>query len=276
MAFTPYALDRLADEADYAVIGPHDGRTRVADTRAFPYSAVCFVEREFGDGRFTTCTAFLIGPTTLLTAGHCVASPLRLRLGIPGVASRVKVWPGRDGKASPYGFQWARRWRTHPAYLKHPRPANDIAVIELDRPFEGAPGYFATACPSDAELKRLRESRLVHVAGYPADKPAGTQWEHAERLDRIDAARIRYSVDTCPGHSGSPVWILPGPGKRPVVIGVHTAGPKPHAEGAWGCKPGAPLAPAGLFNSGRRLTPELRHALRLPAVLAGAGVHQNV
>jgi glutamyl endopeptidase len=265
MAHTPYPLDRLADEADYAIIGPTDSRSRVVDTRRFPYSAVCLIERDFGDGKLTGCTAFLIGPTTLLTAGHCIASPLRLRLGVPGVARRVRVWPGRDGNGAPFGSQWAKSWRLHPDYLKSPRPPNDIGVIELERPFADNPGFFQTACPSDAELQRLRETRLVHISGYPGDKPKGTQWEHAERLDRIGPERLHYSVDTCPGHSGSPVWIRPGPNASPVVIAVHTAGPKPSPEGPWGCRAGAPVAPAGLFNSGRRLTPATRRRLQLGA-----------
>jgi glutamyl endopeptidase len=272
----PYALDRLADEADYAIVGPTDGRSRVTDTRSFPHSAVCHIERDFGDGKLTGCTAFLIGPTTLLTAGHCITSALRVRLGVPGVATRIRVWPGRDGKGAPFGAQWAKSWRVHPDYLRSPRKPHDIGVIELARPFPGNPGFFAVACPSDAEFERLRRTRLAHISGYPGDKPVGTQWEHAERLDRIDPERIRYSVDTCPGHSGSPVWVLPAPGKPPVVVAVHTAGPKPHSEGPWGCRAGAPLAPAGLFNSGRRLTPAVCRALRLPAASFEGRLHQYV
>jgi V8-like Glu-specific endopeptidase len=185
----PYALDRMADEADYAVVGPVDGRSRVADTRAFPYSAICHIERDFGDGRLTGCSAFLIGPTTLLTAGHCIASPLRLRLGLPGQAKRIRIWPGRGGKtATPFGFQWAKSWRVHPAYLRSPRPEHDIGVIELARPIHPSPGHFALRLPDDAELQRLRATRLLHISGYPGDKPLGTQWEHAERLDRVTPA----------------------------------------------------------------------------------------
>ncbi|TJX24449.1 MAG: trypsin-like serine protease, partial [Mesorhizobium sp.] len=77
----PFELDRLADEADYAVVGPTDGRARVAHTNRFPHSAVCHIERDFGDGRLTGCTAFLISPTRLLTAAHCITSPIRQRLG---------------------------------------------------------------------------------------------------------------------------------------------------------------------------------------------------
>lgn len=257
-----FALDRFTDEADYAVIGPVDGRTRVVNTNRRPYSAVCQIERDFGDGRLTGCTAFLISPTRLLTAAHCIMSPLRRRLGLPHVATRIRVVPGKSGlNARPFGAQWARSWRVNPAYARRPTAQTDIAVIELARPFRPCPGFFRIMTPSRAELERLRGRVLAHISGYPADKPKGTQWEHAERIDRITATQLLYSVDTCPGHSGAPVWIHRTRGGPAEVVAVHTAGPAPHAEGAWGCRPGVPLAPAGLFNRGVRITPALRRKI---------------
>ncbi|HEY0413256.1 MAG TPA: serine protease [Allosphingosinicella sp.] len=261
--FIPFALDRLADEADYAVVGPTDGRTRVLHTNAFPHSAVCQIERDFGDGRLTGCTAFLIGPTRLLTAAHCITSPIRRRLGLPSQAVRIRVTPGRASRsARPFGWQWAKAWRPNPAYRRRPSAENDYGVIDLERPFTPSPGFFRLWAPSSEALERLRANRLVHISGYPADKPPGTQWEHAERLDRISERQLFYSVDTCPGHSGAPVWVQRARGGAPEVIAIHTAGPAPHAGGAWGCRPGVPLAPAGLFNRGVRLT---RSVLRIIA-----------
>jgi V8-like Glu-specific endopeptidase len=238
----------------------------VTDTRVFPYSVICHIECDFSDGRLTGCSAFLVGHTTLLTAGHCLASPLRIRLGLPGQAKRIRIWPGRGAtNSAPFGFQWAKRWRVHPDYLRSPRPEHDIGLIELARPFSPSPWHFAVRIADDAELARLRATRLLHISGYPGDKPRGTQWEHAERLDRVARDRLSYSVDTCPGHSGSPVWVKRDPEGAPVAIAVHTAGPKPHAEGPWGCHSGVPLAPAGLFNSGRRLARLVVLSLRLIA-----------
>jgi glutamyl endopeptidase len=92
-------------------------------------------------------------------------------------------------------------------------------------------------------------------------------WAHAERLDRFGRQLIQYSVDTCPGHSGAPVWLdADGPAK---VIAIHTRGPRPSAHGPWGCRPGAPLAPAGHFNAGVRVTETMRQAI--DAAVRGLG-----
>jgi len=75
-------LDRLADRADYAIVGPTDGRTRVLQTSRPPYAAVCQIERDFGDGRLSGCSGFLVAPNVLVTAAHCVFSrPRHLLLG---------------------------------------------------------------------------------------------------------------------------------------------------------------------------------------------------
>ncbi len=74
----PLVLDRLADRADYAVVGPTDGRTRVVATTQRPYAAICYIERDFGDGRLSGCSGFLVSSRVVVTAGHCVFSHPRV------------------------------------------------------------------------------------------------------------------------------------------------------------------------------------------------------
>jgi V8-like Glu-specific endopeptidase len=253
----PVALDRLVDRADYAIVGPTDGRTRVLQTARIPYAAVCHIERDFGDGRLSGCSGFLIAPRVLLTAGHCVFSqPRRLLLG-RGAPTRIRVTPGRDGARAPFGSQWAARWYAHRRFVSNRNVMFDFGIIVVPRPFRGMPGVFSLSAPNDARLRDIRAHRLLHIAGFPGDKPRGTMWEHAERLDRVTARALYYSVDTCPGHSGSPVWVRRDRAGPAAAIGVHVAGPRPHARGAWGCRPGVPVAPAGAVNRGVRLTREL-------------------
>jgi V8-like Glu-specific endopeptidase len=263
----PVFLDRLADAADYAVIGPVDGRRQILQTRRAPFNAVCRLERDFGEGRITGCTGFLVGPRLVLTAGHCVYSPARRLFGRRAAPSAIHVVPGQASATdAPFGRVAAVRWLAHRRYMRAAARPFDVGLIELAEEVRGVPP-FSLHVASDAELRRLRQRRLVHISGYPGDKPRGTQWQHEERLDRVTPRDLFYSVDTCPGHSGAPVWVERWPGTGRSVVGIHTAGPRPHAGGAWGCRAGVPMAPAGHVNRGVRMTADLAAAVR--AHLAG-------
>lgn len=251
---TPVVSDRVVENVDYAVLGPTDGRVRVVRPGP-PFNAICHIERDFGEGRLSGCTGFLIAPRVLITAGHCTFSLLRRR-----PPKRIRVSAGRDGAQRPFGAIWARRWFAHPLFIDGADPRYDFGVVILPRAFAGlAPGFTLRAL-SSADLARARDTKLIHIAGYPSDKTRGQMWTHAERIDRFGSRLIQYSVDTCPGHSGAPVWLSAENGFGDVIA-IHTRGPKPSAKGPWGCRPGAPLAPAGFFNAGVRVTPDLRQSV---------------
>jgi V8-like Glu-specific endopeptidase len=257
---TPVEVDRLVERVDYAVIGPSDGRRRVLGSRP-PYRGICHLERSFGaaGARPSGCTGFLVAPGLVVTAGHCVFSPLR-RSG----PRRIQVVPGRDGPRAPFGASWGARWYAHPAFVARFDPRYDYGVVVLARRFETPRPDFRLTVLTAAQLEDVRAARLVRVAGYPADKGRGEMWAHAERLDKFGQHLVHYSIDTCPGHSGAPVWLDAGDG-RAQVIAIHTRGPRPSARGPWGCRPGAPLAPPGHFNAGVRMTDEVRDAIRRAA-----------
>jgi V8-like Glu-specific endopeptidase len=252
-----------ADEGiDRALVGPTDNRVHEANTSRYPFNTVCHLGRDFGDGRWRGCSAALVGPQRVLTAAHCLFS-----LSLRRPPQRVRAAPGRaDRDRMPYGTRLAiaayvpQRF-LHPANVAE-RRANDYGVVLLGRPFQQPKRFIQPDALSDSRLRRLVNSGRVTVAGYPADRPVGTQWHHSERLRRFSPLRLFYSVDTCGGHSGSPIWAMQG--GQFMVIGVHTSGILDRQGRSHGCAKGTVLAPPGTLNSGVRVRRDVIADLRDP------------
>jgi V8-like Glu-specific endopeptidase len=252
---------------DYALVGPTDDRVHEIRTTRFPFNTVCHLGRDFGDGLWRGCSGVLIGPRTLLTAAHCLYS---LKLG--RAPKRIRVMPGRaDRDRMPYGTGLAAAAYVPRRFVRPRLPAerrgHDYGVITLVKPFRRLMRYLPARALSDQHLAEMNATNRVTVAGYPADRPVGTLWRHTERLRRITPRRLTYSVDTCGGHSGSPVWVRQDEGA--VLIGIHTSGILDRYGRSHGCAKGTVLAPPGRTNSGVRLTAEVLANVRNPEPRGG-------
>lgn len=246
------------DLGDLAVIGPIDSRIQELETTRFPWNTVVHLCRDFGQG-CAGCSGILIAPDRVLTAAHCLWSVAR-----SAPPNRIYVIPGRrDRRTMPYGSFPAREYWAPRGFIEGPkRGAWDYGVIVLQRPVTAIRRFAPLRPLSDAALQRLMATSRVTVAGYPSDRPVGTMWRHTERLVRADSRRLYHTVDTCPGHSGSPILAkLDG---QWSIIGVHTAGLLDPEGRTHGCRPGTTLAPPGSVNSGARLTPEIADAVTQP------------
>lgn len=250
------------EASDYALVGPTDNRIHERQTDRFPYSTVCHLGRGFGDGLLRGCSGVLIGPRRLLTAAHCLYSP---KLGRP--PERVRVAPGRaDRDRFPFGTIDAAAAYVPRRFISPRNSADrkdhDYGLVILKRPFPRIRRFLPVRSVSDEAWRKLRPKARLTVAGYPGDRPIGTLWRHSEVLRRLGTRRLFYTVDTCPGHSGSPIWAdLPG---GPALVGVHTSGILDEQGRSYGCAPGTVLAPPGSLNSGVRLTPSVIANLRDP------------
>jgi glutamyl endopeptidase len=174
-----------------SIIGK-DKRKRITDTEAFPYRAMVLVT--FTAGR---CSGWLISWDTVVTAGHCVNRAYG-RGFYP--ATSYRIYPGRDGGSSPYGFCRAVRLYTVIGYSELTDDQYDYGAIKLDCQVGYTVGWLGYFMQLDS-LDGLR----TFVTGYPGDKPL-TLWKSAGRVTVTEPHRVFYKNDTTGGMSGSPVY----------------------------------------------------------------------
>ncbi|RMH36547.1 MAG: serine protease [Nitrospirae bacterium] len=196
------------------VIG-RDDRVRITGTTSYPWRAICSLLITAKDGSRWIGTGWLVGPRTVITAGHVVYIHSR-----GGWVRQIEVIPGRNGSSRPYGSCVSTAFRSVKGWTKSKKRSHDYGAIILPKscPFGRRVGYFGYANLNFFSLLGLK----VNLSGYPGDKPSGTQWWHARRIKFVTGRTLVYNIDTAGGQSGSPVWRYKN-GKRHVV-GIHTNG----------------------------------------------------
>lgn len=223
-----------------------DERQRVVDTDAFPWRMICALQMRGPGGTGGIGTGWLIGPRTVVTAGHCVFS----QTYFGGWAESVDVIPGLNHRQNghvlePFGKTVARRFSALKPWVESDDKAadHDIGCIHLDEPIGDRTGWFGFAALEPAEL----ESRLVNISGYPGDLGGGYEQHHARnRVNHVGERRLFYDVDTAGGQSGAPVWIHRTEDSDPLAVAIHAYG-----IGA------TPSALGIVANSAPRILPEI-------------------
>lgn len=195
-----------------------DDRVRISPANAVPWRFICQLIITMPNGAGYRGTGWFIGPRAVMTAGHCVFSRAD-----GGWARRIEVIPGMDAAARPYGSAIGTSFRSVTGWTNNGDQNYDYGCIILPSPLGNTTGYFGFASLSDASFNNL----LLNNAGYPGDKPFGTQWFNAGRVSSINSRKVYYMLDTFGGQSGSPVWRLAN-GQRHAV-GIHAYGGCPNS-----------------------------------------------
>lgn len=247
---TTAALSSADLAGEYSVIETDDrfhigARPTHPSTLRFPFDTVCFLEAAAGSGFRHQGTGTLIAPQVVLTAKHVLSG-----------VSRMRVTPGADLSSTRRPRPANPHTMVVPSSRFRSDPDLDYGVMILPRRFT-RPGRFMMLQPRGQK----NTATLLHIAGYPCDKPLGTLWGHTDRiaLSWVGPTTLRYRIDTCPGHSGSPIWLLGAGGVR-LLLGVHTTGTGgpasrcPNAPGGDCLPTGAPVTPSSGLNSGVRVT----------------------
>jgi V8-like Glu-specific endopeptidase len=197
-----------------------DDRVQVADTTAFPYSAIVQVRVDFdGDGSYDGWgTGAMISPNDVLTAGHVLWDSQY------GYAKNIQVIPARDGGSTPFGTAEGTAWYVPDAYISTGGTfAYDIGVINLGTSIGSSTGTLALQATSGPDLV----GTTVTTAGYPGDLSSNGSvmiTTSGEIDGSIGDNRVYYNgtLDSYGGQSGSPLWVTVN--GQTTIVGVHTAG----------------------------------------------------
>jgi V8-like Glu-specific endopeptidase len=213
----PEDLKELGAEAIetgvFEVVIGNDDRIRINPTTAYPWRAICSLLIKAKTGKYYIGTGWMVGPGTVITAGHCVYMHDQ-----GGWAEWIDVMPGRNASLKPYGTIRSSNLRSTTGWTNSKNRNNDYGAIILNTKIGNTVGYFGYANKSDSFIK----SKTLNLSGYPGDKPSGQQWFMARKCKSVSSRVITYEIDTAGGQSGSPVWYLEG-GNR-YAVGIHTNG----------------------------------------------------
>ncbi|MCW5849041.1 MAG: trypsin-like serine protease [Anaerolineae bacterium] len=198
---------------DFVIGG--DNRTRVTTTNSYPWSAIVHLEMTFPRGS-GTCTGWLIGRHTVATAGHCVYGADE-----GGWATRIRVIPGRNSSQMPFGAVYATRVWAARDWVATEAPPADYGAIKIGTDLGTQAGWFGFRADSDATLQGV----TLNTAGYPGDKPFGTQWFTTGRVTSLSRSEVYFDLDIWSGQSGSPAWRRVGDTRTVVAIVAYGSRP---------------------------------------------------
>lgn len=172
------------------------GRSRMQSNQYGLTYRLCSGERFYDQPTSASCTAFLVAPDVIATAGHCVQSATNCKK-----ASWVFTFEvdgsGRDAtvadNADIYSCKSLLMTKVDPA------TGSDFALVRLDRPVLDRKPLTLRA------LGQITQGEGVLVIGHPAGIPKKVAAGAQVRDDTPDAWFLT-ELDTYGGNSGSPVF----------------------------------------------------------------------
>lgn len=170
----------------------------VADTTAFPYSAMVYIEVGYAN---TTTKArgsgVVIGTNDVLTASHVLNSESF------GPATSVTIIPGMNAAGNPFDTFSGANFTSNGAITEAAQIPRDVAVIGLSNDIASITGSLAVnAAPLDW---------FVTMTGYPGQEGRQQTEQTAfaafhDSLGSMDDITEVNGFQTLAGHSGAPYW----------------------------------------------------------------------
>jgi glutamyl endopeptidase len=224
--------NELFQRETVGIIGK-DTRLLIRATTASPFKYICQIRIGMRLERpQSIATGFLIGPRTVMTAGHVVFGQ---------EVGKLYILHGRNGLSknpNPFGVYAATDYvMSNMAYgTTGNSPSNDYAIIHLHEEVPPELGYWGLSPNTTDKIgssflttKYLPESigtQKINLCGYPADKGSEHQYLSYNKTIRFnkEKSELFFMNDVTHGNSGSPIWIRRSTDKGGrVLIGITTA-----------------------------------------------------
>jgi V8-like Glu-specific endopeptidase len=165
-------------------------------------------------GTMGSCSAALIGPRTILTAGHCVHE------GAGGDwYSGFRFYPGRISSDISSASSSYYTWSNAMSFVGWTVDGNydwDIALIQLS----SSPniGYISMGYDTS-----INDDWYVYSKGYPGDKNYGSMWSTSDYIYKAYTNQLwTDDSDTYYGHSGAPWYAYPSYLTYPRIFAAHS------------------------------------------------------
>lgn len=178
--------------------------TYYTNSSTYPRSAVVYIEATYATGATYTGTGVVVGQNDILTASHVIYSA-----GDGGLATDVRVYPGRDGLSMPYGSYEAQSVNYFAVDLDadglipQAESQYDLAMLGFDQALGNSTGWFG--------IDRWASSGFFYVTGYPgiyADYtgPRMTEDYGYAYTSSTTTTWGHSSLEINSGNSGGPLW----------------------------------------------------------------------
>lgn len=200
-----------------SIIGGDD-RFQILDTKVFPWTTVVKIQGHFTQNEVFSCTGWMLGKSTVVTAGHCIYDAGATNLFAFDVTF-TPAYNTDDSNQRPFGSCQLFDESVLSPWFNSGDPAYDYGVYKI-------------ACRVGEKTGNLGFKTIVGdgigtsvaVTGYPGDKGGATMWASIGTISNSNDTSFFYDNDTNAGQSGAPVWDYLDQNCHLCVVAVHTNG----------------------------------------------------